>query len=63
MWIWGRGRGENWLDGGAHFYETYKTKDDKYMAVGAIEPQFYKALLKGWSLVKCFENSSWDPLL
>ena len=35
------------LDGGAAFYDTYETKDGKFMAVGAIEPQFYKALLKG----------------
>ncbi len=47
MPIWGKGRGENVLDTGAHFYETYQTKDGKYMAVGAIEPQFYAALLDG----------------
>ena len=38
------------LDGGAPFYDTYETKDGKYMAVGAIEPQFYAALLKGLQL-------------
>ena len=37
------------LDGGAHFYDTYKTADGKYMAVGAIEPQFYTKLLEGKS--------------
>lgn len=35
----------NRLDGGAHFYDTYATKDGKFMAVGALEPQFYKELL------------------
>ena len=45
MFVWGKNRGENILDGGAHFYETYKTLDDKYVAVGAIEPQFYNQLL------------------
>lgn len=35
------------LDGGAHFYDTYKTKDGKYMAVGSLEPQFYQQLMKG----------------
>lgn len=45
--IWGNPRGENLLDMGAHFYETYETKDGKFMAVGAIEPQFYSFLLKG----------------
>ena len=47
--IWGNERGQNALDGGAHFYDTYKTADGKYMAVGAIEPQFYDALLTGKS--------------
>lgn len=48
--LWSRPRGENLLDGGAPFYSTYKTADGKYMAVGAIEPQFYKELLKGLDL-------------
>lgn len=48
--IWGNPRGENPLDSGSHFYETYKTKDGKFMAVGAIEPQFYSQLIKGLDL-------------
>lgn len=48
--LWDKERGENILDSGAHFYEVYKTKDDKYMAVGAIEPQFYTNLLRGLKL-------------
>lgn len=39
-------RGVNLLDGGAHFYDTYETADGRYVAVGAIEPQFYAELLK-----------------
>ena len=39
-------RGANVLDGGAHFYDTYETRDGGYVAVGAIEPQFYKRLLE-----------------
>nr|CAD7257738.1 unnamed protein product [Timema shepardi]CAD7577747.1 unnamed protein product [Timema californicum] len=50
MPFWGQPRGQNMLDGGAHFYDTYKTKDNKYMAVGAIEPHFYAILLKGLGL-------------
>lgn len=38
------------LDGGAPFYRCYETSDGKYMAVGAIEPQFFAALLKGLGL-------------
>lgn len=45
--LWSRPRGENLLDGGAPFYSTYMTADGNYMAVGALEPQFYKELLKG----------------
>ena len=38
------------LDGGAPFYRTYETTDGKYMAVGAIEPQFFAQLLAGLGL-------------
>lgn len=44
--FWGQQRGQNVLDTGAHFYETYETKDGKYLTVGAIEPQFYHVLLE-----------------
>ncbi|CZT21564.1 probable alpha-methylacyl-coa racemase [Ramularia collo-cygni] len=45
--MWDSPRGTNTLDGGAPYYDTYETKDEKYMAVGALEPQFYSVLLKG----------------
>src|SRR5881397_2283958 len=38
-------RGANMLDGGAHFYGTYQTRDGKFVSVGSIEPQFYELLL------------------
>ncbi len=38
-------RGANLLDGGAHFYNTYETRDGKYVCIGAIEPQFYAELI------------------
>lgn len=41
---WSNQRGENLLDGGAHFYDTYACADGKYIAIGAIEPQFYAEL-------------------
>jgi len=47
---WEEERGVNILDTGAHFYEVYETSDAKYMAVGAIEPQFYAQLLEGLGL-------------
>lgn len=49
MDIWGKPRGENALDGGAPFYDTYETADKKYMAVGSLEPQFYVKLIQGKS--------------
>lgn len=45
--FWKEERGSNMLDSGAHFYEVYETRDREYVAVGAIEPQFYAALLTG----------------
>jgi alpha-methylacyl-CoA racemase len=37
-------RGANLVDGGAPFYDTYACADGKYIAIGAIEPQFYALL-------------------
>ncbi len=44
--IWRDERGTNLLDTGAPFYEVYETSDGRYMAVGAIEPQFYDELIR-----------------
>ncbi|MDD9997127.1 MAG: CaiB/BaiF CoA-transferase family protein [Rhodospirillaceae bacterium] len=44
--MWLPERGSNMLDGGAHFYGTYETKDGKHVSVGSIEPQFYALLLE-----------------
>jgi len=49
---WQDQRGSNLLDGGAPFYDTYQTADGEYMAVGALEPQFYAALLDGLGLTE-----------
>ena len=46
MGMWKDERGVNLLDSGAHFYDTYETKDGKYIALGSIEPQFYKELIE-----------------
>tara|TARA_R110000823_G_scaffold291009_6_gene409345 strand:+ start:4689 stop:5828 length:1140 start_codon:yes stop_codon:yes gene_type:complete len=39
-------RGENMLDGGAHFYDTYECADGEYVSIGSIEPQFYALLME-----------------
>jgi alpha-methylacyl-CoA racemase len=43
--LWKDETGTNFLAGGAHFYDTYETRDGKWFAVGAIEPQFHRLLL------------------
>lgn len=48
--VWTDQRGSNILDGGAPFYRTYATLDGGYVAVAAIEPRFYQALLEGLRL-------------
>jgi alpha-methylacyl-CoA racemase len=48
--IWNDKRGDNLLDGGAHFYDTYECADGKWLAVGAIEPQFHTVLVQGLGL-------------
>lgn len=48
QFIWPNGSASkeaNLLDGGAHFYTVYQTKDKRWISVGAIEPQFYSSLL------------------
>ena len=47
--VWGA-RGTNLLDSGAPFYDCYETSDGEWMAVGAIEPAFWAALLDGLDL-------------
>jgi alpha-methylacyl-CoA racemase len=48
--VWQDTRGTNLLDTGAPFYDTYETSDGLFMSVGALEPQFYAALLHGLGL-------------
>jgi alpha-methylacyl-CoA racemase len=45
MGVWDERLGENVLDTGAPFYDTYETADGKFIALGSLEPQFYAELL------------------
>jgi len=45
MGAWTTERESNLLDGGTPWYDTYETADGGFMAVGAVEPQFYAELL------------------
>ena len=60
-------RGTNLLDSGAHFYDTYETRDNRYISVGAIEPKFYAELLRGMGLEdeelpRQMDRSAWPGL-
>lgn len=44
--MWSDPPGTNVLDSGAHFYEVYECSDGGFVAVGALEPQFYAKLLE-----------------
>ena len=64
---WKDERGVNVLDTGAPWYETYRTKDDRWLAVGAIEKRFYEAFVErlGLSLAelpKQHDRSRWPEL-
>ncbi|HEX5114958.1 MAG TPA: CaiB/BaiF CoA-transferase family protein [Pseudonocardiaceae bacterium] len=65
--LWGGERGENLLDGGAPFYDTYRAADGRYVAVGAIEERFWQALigvlgLDGGSLPDRGNQANWPAL-
>jgi alpha-methylacyl-CoA racemase len=65
--LWTDQRGTNMLDGGAHFYNTYETKDGKYVALGSIEPQFYALLvektgLAGTILPDQMDKDAWPAM-
>jgi alpha-methylacyl-CoA racemase len=60
-------RGTNLLDTGAHFYDVYETEDGEYVSVGAIETQFYAALLEGLGLAgeelpAQMDHSAWPAM-
>ena len=64
---WRDERGTNLLDGGAPFYDTYRTADGRHMAVGALEPKFYADLLAGLELDPAdlpgqYDRSGWPVL-
>lgn len=67
MGRWTDKRGANLLDGGAPFYDVYRTADGKFMAVGSIEPKFYRELITGLgidpqSLQPQHDKSAWPAM-
>ena len=64
---WSEVRGENILDTGSPWYDTYETKDGRYVAIGSIEPKFYAELLErlglaGAALPKQNDRAGWPVL-
>jgi alpha-methylacyl-CoA racemase len=65
--MWKEERRANLLDGGAHFYDTYRCKDGRWVSIGSIEPQFYALLLEktGASdpeFARQMDRSAWPSL-
>jgi alpha-methylacyl-CoA racemase len=64
---WKDERGVNVLDTGAPWYDTYRTRDGKWLAVGAIEKRFYEAFVRRLGLdpgelPKQHDRSGWPEL-
>ncbi len=60
-------RGDNVLDTGAPWYDTYETRDGKHVAIGSIEPKFYAELLDRLGLAnealpKQLDRAGWPVL-
>ncbi len=64
--LWSDARGTNLLDGGAPFYRCYACRDGRFVAVGALEPRFYAALIAGLGLTADaapqFDMAGWPAL-
>lgn len=57
---WGEPRGENLLDGGAPFYDTYETADGRHVSIGALEPKFFAELVQRIGLDARFVARQYD---
>ncbi len=65
--FWNDEKATNVLDGAAHFYDTYETKDGKWISIGSIEKQFYAELLRltgleGMELSHQMDRSKWPEM-
>ncbi len=65
--LWTDERDTNLLDGHAPFYDTYTCADGGHVAVGALEPQFYAALVAGLGLTEAelppqYDRNGWPEL-
>ena len=65
--LWSDRRGENLLDSGAPFYDTYETADARHIAVGCLEPRFFADFarllpLDGQFVGSQYDKSSWPAM-
>jgi len=58
---WAPMRGVNLLDGGAHFYGTFETRDGKFASFGAIEPQFMQVFIDKTGLDESWMQKHLNP--
>lgn len=58
--LWSNEAGVNNGDGGAHFYNTYKCLDGKFISIGPMEPQFYALLREKCDLCDRALDTQWD---
>ncbi|CDX18522.1 Alpha-methylacyl-CoA racemase [Mesorhizobium sp. ORS 3324] len=58
--LWSDSRGENLLDSGAPFYDTYQTADGQHIAIGCLEPQFFAEFAELLPLDERFARSQYD---
>ncbi len=61
--IWRDQRGENLLDSGAPFYDTYETADGGHVAVACLEPQFFAEFARLLPLERRFATGQYDQAL
>ncbi len=59
--VWRDEFGTNVLDTGAPFYDTYETKDGKFISLGSLEPQFYAELMQRLGLTDSGLPAQMDP--
>jgi alpha-methylacyl-CoA racemase len=59
--LWSNERGRNLLDTGSPFYDVYRTRDDRFVAVGALEDEFFAALIKGLGIDPNSVTDRWNP--
>ena len=64
---WSLDRGSNVTDGGAPFYDVYRTRDGGYISIGAVEGKFFRELLSRIGLDESglpeqLDRTAWDGI-